>query len=179
MSTVAPDLAALPSPAGPSLDGFSQPAYHPHDYHRVQDAIRSLVQEIKEMVPAMTIPQRAMIANLIGATLEDGPMPTELTMSEVSKQYQIVLKLQDQLINDVGGIMSDASAKEISALITAMNNTIALFMRSQKDMNHLEEMQNMREAIVYALKESPAEVQENFFKRIDEHRALKLPRVGA
>lgn len=175
MSTVAQELEQLPAPVNDS----GEPSYHPHNYHRVQMAINTLVQDIKDLVPAMTKTQKSTVAALIGARMEAPDLTTELTMSEVSKQYQLVLNLQDQLINDAGGIMSDASAKEISALINALNTTISLFMRSQKEMNHLEEMQNMREAIVYALKESPAETQENFFKRIEEHRALRMPRIGA
>lgn len=154
------------------------PSFSPADYHRVQDAINDCFTELKQIAPALTDDQKHQVLLMLGITPGNlGTMGTangslvQYDVDEVAAQYQLVKQLRAKVLTPSNEIAERATAKDLSALITAMNGTIGLFMKNQEKIDHLKEMRAMREATILALKDMPEEVQLSFFKNLELMRS--------
>ena len=159
-------LESMPTPA----------AFSPHDYYRVQQAIEEAFEELKAVAPALTTEQKLKAAQILDIDyLASAVMPIDTLESfgidEVSAQFALVKLLRDQVLSSNGRILEESSTKDVTSLINAINSTISLFMRAQEKIDHLREMQRMREATIVAMKEMPMEVQTKFFQYLDTFRA--------
>lgn len=154
------------------------PSFSPADYHRVQHAISDCFLELKQIAGALTDDQKHQVLLMLGINpgnvgtigMSDG-MVLQYDVDQVAAQYQLVQQLRAKVLTPGNDIQERATAKDLSALINAINSTIALFMKNQERIKHLKEMRAMKEATILALKDMPEEVQLNFFKRLDEMRS--------
>lgn len=155
------------------------PSYSPADYHRVQQGISDVFEELRQIAPALNDNQKEEALSIIGINgfssstvgYNSNGKVIQFDVDQVSAQYALVQALREKVLTTGNDIREFASAKDLSALINAINSTIALFLRNQEKIDHLKEIRMMREATILAMKDMPPEIQANFFKRIEELRS--------
>ncbi len=161
------------SPEG-GLMPLQRPSYSPADYHKVQDAISDVLDDLRQIAPALNDAQRETVLNITGAramSVSSDGRPIQYDVDQVTEQYRMVQIIREKVLSAGNIIAENASAKDLSALVNAINSTISLFMRHQTTMDHLKEMRIMREATILALKGLPEDVISEFFRRLEELRA--------
>lgn len=146
------------------------PSYSPADYYQVQDAIKDVMSELKHIAKALTDEQKQEVLAIIGTMGTTTGLLQQFDVDQVTAQYALVQKLRAMVLDPQSNLHERTTTKDISALITAINTTIGLFLRNQERLDHLKEMQNMREATIAALKDLPPESQQRFFRRLEELR---------
>lgn len=166
------EALAFGRPPGQIAPGaFTQvPAYSPADYHRVQESIRDVLSELQQVAPALSDTHRQEIAYMVGISGTGYESHDSFDVDQVTSQYALVKKIRSMVLDPQNNFHERTDAKALSALINAINGTITLFFKNQEKIDNLKEMRNMREAVITAVKDLPAEAQETFFKRLEELR---------
>ena len=155
----------------------SVPAYSPADYYKVNDAINDLINDLRQVAPALSDSHKLEIMAVAGIPSvfhSIGKTQTGLVqydVNEVVQQYKMVKLLQSKVLTNNGDILVGTDAKSLSALINSINSTIALFLRNQEKIDHLKAMKTMQEAVIGAVKDLPPETQATFLKRLNELRS--------
>lgn len=134
------------------------------DYMKALDEINDCIHDLEEMSGFLNTNHRNRLKKLIGHDLDD---EIGFTVDEVEKQFIMVKKIRDQLVQDDGRLLEGTEIREISALISASNSLIALYMKNQAMIDHLKEVALLREAVTYAIKELDKESQAKFFNKFD------------
>ena len=91
-----------------------------------------------------------------------------LDVDEVSRQYQLILKIQEQVVNETGDLLKTSNAASISSMISALNGVISLFMRSQAQLDDIKEQADLKEAVLAAIKDLDDESQSKFFSKLED-----------
>lgn len=148
------------------------PSYSPADYYKIQSHIEDVLNDLREIAPALNDIHRQSIFNIIGrpaeALNEDGTGLIQYDIDQVTSQYALVQKIRAMVLDPNNNFHERTDAKGLSALVNAINGTINLFIRTQDKIEHLKKMQNMREATVAAIKGLPPEVQTTFINKLEE-----------
>lgn len=153
------------------------PRFSAQDYHKVQAEVEDLLAHFKDFAPAMTEDQKARALSYMGIVqpyevLQRNASHATYDVDQVSAQYALVQKIRQMVLDPANNFTERTDAKGLSALVNAINGTISLFMRHQESLDSLKEMRIMREAIIEAVKDLPNEVQDKFFRRLEQLRVL-------
>lgn len=134
------------------------------DYLKAVDEINDCIHDLEEMRTFLNDTHRGRLKKLIGHDLED---EIDFNVDEIEKQFIMVKKIRNQLVSDDGRLLEGAEVREISALISASNSLITLFLKNQSMIDHLKEVALLREAVTHAIKELDKESQTKFFNKFD------------
>ena len=133
-------------------------------YHKSQQDIDDLLTDLEEFSGLFTSQHKFQLARLAGGGIELETM----TIDHVQKQFQLVNKIRDRLLDKNDNLLEGFDTKGISLLVSSINSLTNLFLRSQEKINHLEEIAYLKEAVIGAVATLPKVQQVAFFNKFDE-----------
>ena len=135
----------------------------PADYYQAQEDINDIINNLYSYRTQLS-PKHMDMLRVLCAKDDSSDF---LTVDEVTKQFQMVKKLRNTLLDHDNNIMINADAKGLSALISSINSLISLFIRSQDKINHMKEVADLREAVLTAVSTLPQEARQIFLDKLD------------
>jgi len=132
----------------------------------------------RPVVPDAT-PSRQSASSVIDALMDKPLDPTDIARlelllpstsvdihAEIRRQHSLVQVMQGMVLSGNGAIMSEASAKDISAVISAFNSYLNLYLRSLEKLEKDKQMQVIEQAVVDAVSAMPLEIQEQYMSKL-------------
>ena len=138
-------------------------------YHKSQIAIDELLIDLEEYSGLFTSQHKVRLSRLAGGGTELETM----TIDHVQKQFQLVNKIRDRLLDKDDNLLEGFDTKGISLLVSSINSLTNLFLRSQEKINHLEEIAHLKEAVLGAVSTLSKTQQTEFFNKFDELTARR------
>lgn len=133
-------------------------------YHQNLQEIDGLITDLKEYSGLLTPKHKTDLGRLAG-----GPVDVDvLTIDHVQKQFQLVMKIRDRLVDGEDNLLEDFDTKTIGTLTTAVNSLLSLFLKSQDKINHLQEIAHLKEAVVTAVSSLEKPQQMLFLTKFDD-----------
>lgn len=136
----------------------------PQAYHQIADDLKDCMITIVTYSALLTEEQLASMKAIIrrnGGTID-------FTVDEVTRQYQVFRRMQEQVSDVDGNLIASASIKDVSSVIASMNSLIGLFLRAQKEIDSVKQEADLKEAVLSAIGGLDAGSQAMFFKRLEE-----------
>lgn len=134
------------------------------EYNKSLKEIDDCITDLEELSVLFTITHKRRLLNLV----KDERASDKLTVSEVDKQFQLVRKIRDQVVDNSGNILGEAGVRELASLVSAINALISLFLKNEGLIDHAREKSQLQEAVLHAVSGLPKEEQAMFFARMDE-----------
>lgn len=134
------------------------------EYNKSLAEIDDCIADIEELASLLTVAQKRRLLNIV----KDERAGDRLTVTEVDKQYELVKKIRDQVVDNAGNVLADAGVRELAGLVSAINALIGLFIRNENMIDHAREKANLQEAVLHAISGLPKEQQAIFFERLGE-----------
>jgi hypothetical protein len=152
-----------PGYANKTLATLSMPKFSPEDYYKVQDSINVLLEDFKDLLPAMSEEQKDQLIKII-----DKPSINRdsVSVDDVVAQYRLVIKIRNKLIRPNDELADEATARDLTSFTNAVGNLLNVYMRNESKFNQMREIAETREAIQYALAEQSDEVKRRFLERL-------------
>jgi len=137
-----------------------------HSYHLIVSSLDDCLQELETYANLLNGPQVERLTNLLSGF--DNAFQRHLNISEVDRQYELFLRMQDQVIDQAGNLLASAGLRDIGTVTSALSNLISLFLRAKKELSQLKAEADLKDAVLTAIKELPEHAQARFFARLDE-----------
>lgn len=133
------------------------------EYNKSLAEIDDCVADLEELQGLLTVSHKRRLKALVGKEESQ-----RLTITEVDKQFALVKKLRDQVIDNQGNILDDAGVRELASLVSSINALIGLFLKNESLIDHAREKYNLQEAVLHAISGLSKEEQALFFERMGE-----------
>ena len=149
----------------------SQPQPSLVDMHKVRQRIEEVLTDLHSVSSALTLADRTRIHSMLNIedmTYTPGEIRANMDVDEVTRQYLLVLKIRNMVLDPNQQIAKGDDVKALSSLVSSINSLISLWIRSQEKVDHMREVSHMREAVIAAISEQSAEVREIFFAKLKE-----------
>jgi len=140
---------------------MQKPTVMPDAYYRLVSEVDDYIDEIKLNSSSLTGKQKETLYALSGKKQEQ--REDKFSPSEVDKQYQLVKKIRDQVVDNRGDILLAATVKDVSALISSINSLISLFLKAQQQIDAASEMADLKNAVIQAIGTLEPEQQARFY----------------
>jgi len=88
---------------------------------------------------------------------------------EIALQYQIVKSIQSRILDSNSKLNENASAKELSTIISGFNSYLNLYLRSMEKIDRDKQLQEIEVAVLESIADMPEDVQKIYFSKL-EHR---------
>jgi len=131
-------------------------------YYSAKEEIDSLILDLKEYANLMSPRQRDSLRELSGLGTSE-----IMNIDEVQKQYQVILKIREQIMDKDGQLLAGVPVKDITSFTVATSSLIKLFLHAQDKIDHLREVALIREAVIQAVGVLPQDVRTKFFESYD------------
>lgn len=135
-----------------------------HSYHQLSAELEDSIDDIEMHLSALTDDQTARLHHLV-TTAEGKP---SFDASEVDKQYHLLLHIQEQVIDMSGVLKASASMRDISSVLSGIGSVLSLFLKAEAQIDSIKAEADLKQAVLEAIKELPAESQKIFFERLEE-----------
>ena len=133
------------------------------DYHNNLRVIDELIDDLQELSSLFTTAHKRRLQSVVGN------VSTEvLTVDEVTKQYELVKKVRDQIVDNNCELLDGVEPRVIAALISSINSLISLYLKNEEKIDHIKKAYDMYQAVVFAISEQDKETQTRFFAKLDE-----------
>lgn len=135
-----------------------------HQYHKISESINDSINDIRRYASILT-PQQTLVLHAIVDKASGRP---SFDASEVDKQYHLLLKIQEQVIDPTGILVDTASVKDLTSVLSAISSVVSLFLKTQAQIDSIKAEADLKDAVLTAIGEAPQDVKEKFFKRLAE-----------
>lgn len=85
---------------------------------------------------------------------------------EIEMQHQIVKSMQSRILDEHNMLHENASAKEISTVISGFNSYLNLYLRSMEKIDRDRQSQEIETAVLDAIMDMPKEIQEHYLSKL-------------
>ena len=137
-------------------------------YHRNILEIDNLITDLQEYSSLFTPQHKTTLRRLVG---ED--TPSVMTVDEIQKQFELVKKIRDQIIDPSGKLLDGVEVKVIAALVSSLSSLISLFLKNQEKIDHMKEVSHLKVSVIEAVSGLDADTQSKFFAKLDELSSRK------
>jgi hypothetical protein len=150
-----------------------------NEYYRIRQEIADAIGNLQDVLPALTKEDRVKLYNLIGPIDPENNVPKELiqevNIDDVVEQYRLVQHIRKSILDPSNTIKHDASARELSALTSAISNLCNMFYRHQDKTKLMSEVQSIKRAVSIALESCDPEVKQRFITVLQRVRDGDTP----
>ena len=136
-----------------------------HDFHKLagelEDCVVSLelYEEVLDASPGLVKRLRRLVEASEGVIKMD--------VTEVDRQYQLLLMMQEKVVDRQGDLLDANGIKEMSTLISSMGSVISLYMKAKKDINIMKGEADLKAAVLSALEGLDEAHREKFFDTLE------------
>ncbi len=134
-----------------------------HDWHKLDGELADYVAQL-EMYHEILSP--GLIKRLQRLVQESEGM-VNLDVSEVDRQYHLLLKMQKKVVDDEGNLIDANGLKELATVASAMGSVISLYMKARKDINIMKGEADLKEAVLSAISDLDDIAREKFFAKLE------------
>ena len=132
-------------------------------FHRLSKELDDCVTQLQLYTEILTQDQVSRLRDLVKEVAGENA----LNVSEVDRQYHLLLKMQKSVIDNDGNLLEGNTLKEMATLVSAMNSVMSLYLKARKDMDGMRSESDLKQAVLLALEELPAESRAKFFKALE------------
>lgn len=158
---------------GIAIPNISEPIDHATYYHDILAVMEDIMQpNLKPSPPAQT---SVLITALGKRNLRSADIAriklliptTKLDIhEEIERQHEVVKSMQSRILDDEGKLHEDASAKEISTVITGFTSFLNLYLRSMEKIDRDKQSQEIENAVLEAIQDMPKDIQDQYFVKL-------------
>lgn len=134
------------------------------EYHELSAQLDDCISQLSRYHEIISSEQALQLRTLVMEV--DGIV--EFDIDEVSKQYQIFLRLQGKLLDADGGALANADVRDISSMLSSMTSLISLFLKANKEIDSIKEEAKLKAAVLRAVGELDEEARARFFEVLEE-----------
>lgn len=143
----------------------SKPRVTSGAWHRVRAEVRADILNLQMNSAVLDDNDKLELMELSGL----GELHSELTASEINKQFSLVQSIRDQVLEPTGIVRLGSTVRDISGLVSAINSLIGLFLKNQATIDAIDERNKMKEAVLEAVQTLDVEAQDRFFAKLAEY----------
>lgn len=140
-----------------------------HDFHKISGELSDSVSALETYEDVLDA--SPVLVKRLRRLVEASEGIVRLDVSEVDKQYQLLLKIQSKVVDDEGGLLDANGLKELSTMVSSMGSVISLYMKAQKDINIMKGEANLKAAVLAALQGLPEASREEFFSTLESYKS--------
>lgn len=133
-------------------------------YHQAVAELDLILVDLEEHASLLTGKQKATLLRLSGYD----PSSNNISVDQVQKQYELVLKIRDRLLDDDEGLLAGIETRALASFSASVNSLIQLFLRNREKLDHIREVEHLRAAVIQAVETLDKPAQVRFFQRFDE-----------
>lgn len=134
------------------------------DYHKIQQTLDEYIVSISEYGKFLSADQRKILKRLSGNFEEQ-----KLTIDQVQQQYQLVKKIQSQIVDQDCRLLDGVDVRTIAALVSSINSLISLFLKSSAQMDYQKEFADFKEAVIHAIDSLDEPTRNKFYAKMLEN----------
>ena len=135
-----------------------------HEYHQLSSELDDAIREIETYVSVLNESQTARLHSLV-VHAEGKPA---FDASEVDKQYHLLLRIQEQVVDSSGTLRATASIKDMSAVLSAISSLLGLFLKAEAQIDSIKAEADLKQSVLSALETLPEKNKKAFFDRLEE-----------
>lgn len=133
---------------------------------QVQNSLTANIEEIEVNSALLTPEQISKLSRLVGRLGgTQRARTTKVSMDDIIDQYALVLNMRDRVVNS--DAQDTLSLRDLATFTNAVSALSTLFLRYQEKIDHILELNNLRDALVKTLKEFPTALSDTFFQTLE------------
>lgn len=134
------------------------------EYHELSSGLDDAIGQLRRYHEIISAEQ----ANLLRSIVLEVDGIVEFDIDEVSKQYQIFLRMQTKLMDPAGELLAGADLRDIGSVLSAMTSLISLFLKANKEIDSIKEEAKLKAAVLEAISGLGERERAAFFKVLEE-----------
>ncbi|MCK4501217.1 hypothetical protein KAU11_12020 [Candidatus Babeliales bacterium] len=135
-----------------------------HEYHQLSGELDDSIADIEMHLSVLSAAQKTRLHHLV-VVAEGKPA---FDASEVDKQYHLLLRIQEQVVDMGGNLKATASIRDISSVINSMGSLVSLFLKAENQLDSIKAEADLKQAVLEAIKAIPPKAQRLFFDKLEE-----------
>lgn len=138
-------------------------------YHKNLKEIDEIIVDLQEYSTLFTPEHKNKLRNLVGSN-----EPAQMTVDDVQQQYELVKRIRDQIVDGSAILREGTDVRSLTSFVSASNSLISLFLKNQQTFNHIKESEDLKEAVLWALRDLEPAIHTRFFNKLDELSTKKV-----
>ena len=145
-------------------DALADPKLYIANPAKARVAWDNMMDDFREMGPLLSKEDKVELLRFCRVAIADD----YIDVNKIHSQFLLVERIKEAVLDNANQVRDEVTVRDLTAFANAVGNLTGLYLRNQEKFDHMKELQNMREAVIYAIEELPPVQQAKFFTKLDE-----------